>query len=282
MKPRLNRFLAADGHCFDVAIDHGFFNEPGFLSGIEDMERAVRAVVDAGPDAVQLTVGQAPLLQRVRGKHKPALVLRTDVANVYGRTLPRTLFSRMIAAPVEQALRLDAACLCINLFLLPDQPEVHAECIDNILALKPEADRYGVPLMIEPLVMKDNREAGGYAVDGDLDKIKALVRQAVELGADVIKADPCDDVSRYHEVVEVAGRIPILVRGGGRVSDEELMARTEELMKQGAKGIVYGRNVIQHPDPTAMTRALMAIVHDGADAAAALELLATPSAEARA
>ena len=141
------------------------------------------------------------------GKDKPALVLRTDVANVYGKTLPRTLFSLMIEQPVEQALRLDAACLCINLFLLPDQPEVHAQCVANICKLKPVAERYGMPLMIEPLVMKDNAQAGGYSVDGDLNKIKALVRQAVELGADVIKADPCDDPTKYHEVVEVAGRI---------------------------------------------------------------------------
>ena len=64
--------------------------------------------------------------------------------------------------------------------------------------------------------MKDNKEVGGYMVDGDLHKIKALVRQAVELGADVIKADPTDDVSEYHQVIEVAGRVPVLVRGGGR------------------------------------------------------------------
>jgi DhnA family fructose-bisphosphate aldolase class Ia len=44
-------------------------------------------------------------------------------------------------------------------------------------------------------------------------------------------------------------------------------------MKQGAKGIVYGRNVIQHENPTGMTQALMAIVHKGASAAEALTLL---------
>ena len=271
-KPRLNRFLAADGKCFDVAIDHGFFNEPGFLNGIENMEAAVHAVVEAAPDAVQLTVGQAPLLQNIPGE-KPALVLRTDVANVYGKTLPRHLFSLILEDAVEQALRLDAACLCVNLFLLPDQPEVHAACVQNILNLKPEADRYGVPLMIEPLVMQDNSAAGGYTVDGDLAKIKALVRQAVELGADVIKADPCDNPEDYHEVVEVAGRIPILVRGGGRVSDEEIFNRTETLMQQGVKGIVYGRNVIHHDNPPAMTRALMAIVHDDASASEAMNIL---------
>lgn len=271
-KPRLNRFLAADGKCFDVAIDHGFFNEPGFLGGIENMETAVKAVVEAAPDAIQLSVGQAPLLQNIPGK-KPALVLRTDVANVYGKTLPRTLFSLMLEDAVEQALRLDAACLCINLFLLPDQPEVHAACVHNILRLKPEADRYGVPLMIEPLVMQDNSAAGGYMVDGNLSKIKALVRQAVELGADVIKADPCDNPEQYHEVVEVAGHIPILVRGGGRVSDEEIFQRTETLMQQGVKGIVYGRNVIHHDNPPAMTKALMAIVHNGASSTEAMAIL---------
>lgn len=234
------------------------------------MAAAVKTVVEAAPDAVQLTVGQAPLLQNLPGP-KPALVLRTDVANVYGPTLPRTLFSLMLENAVEQALHLDAACLCVNLFLLPDHPEIHAACIQNILKLKPEADRYGMPLMVEPLVMKGGG-GGGYLVDGDLSKIKTLVRQAVELGADVIKADPCDDPTQYHEVVEVAGRIPILVRGGGKVSDEEIFRRTHTLMHQGAKGIVYGRNVVHHDDPAAMTRALMAIVHEDAtaDDAAAL------------
>jgi class I fructose-bisphosphate aldolase len=44
-------------------------------------------------------------------------------------------------------------------------------------------------------------------------------------------------------------------------------------MQQGARGIVYGRNVIQHPDPSAITRAFMAIVHDGATAEQALAIL---------
>lgn len=269
-QPRLNRFFGADRRCFDVAIDHGFFNEPGFLTGIEDMARAVRVVAQAGPDAVQLSLGQAPLLQQLPGKAKPALVVRTDVANVYGKELPRTLFSLLVEDVVEQAIKLDAACLCVNLLLLPGQPEVHAQCLANIVKLKPAAERYGMPVMIEPLVMQGNAAAGGYMVDGDLAKIKALVRQAAELGADVIKADPTDTVTDYHEVIEVAGRVPVLVRGGGRVSDEELMTRTEALMKQGASGIVYGRNVVQHADPRGVTRALMAIVHDGVRADEAL------------
>ena len=271
---RLNRlFNASSKRCFDVAVDHGFFNQPGFLQGIEDMRQVVATLVDAGPDAIQLTVGQARHLQAIPGKQKPALVLRTDTANVYGKELPDTAFSLMIEETMLQAVRLDAACVCVNLFQIPGAPDVTAQCIENILKLKPQADYYGIPMMVEPLVFQPNAIAGGYMVDGDLTKILHLVRQAVELGADVIKADPTDDVSQYHKVIEIASGIPVLVRGGGRVSDKEILVRTEGLLQQGASGIVYGRNVIQHPNPRGITQALMAMVHRNATVDEALKLI---------
>lgn len=271
---RLNRlFNAQSNRCFDVAVDHGFFNEGGFLKGIEDIGAAVATLVEANPDAIQLTIGQAPVLQSLPGKAKPALVLRSDVANVYGTDLPDHLFSRVIEDAAEQAVRLDAACLVVNLFNIPGEPEVTDDCIQNILDLKPQCDALAMPLMIEPLVFKPNAESGGYQVDGDLEKILPLVRQAVELGADVIKADPTDDPADYHQVIQIAGRIPVLVRGGGRVSDEEILQRTHVLLEQGAAGIVYGRNIIQHANPAGMTRALMALVHEGATPATAAKYL---------
>ena len=272
---RLNRlFNASSKRCFDVAVDHGFFNQPGFLQGIEDMRQVVATLVDAGPDAIQLTVGQARHLQSIPGKQKPALVLRTDTANVYGKELPATAFSLMIEETMLQAVRLDAACVCVNLFQIPGAPDVTAQCIENILHLKPKADYYGMPMMIEPLVFQPNAVAGGYMVDGDEVKISHLVRQAVELGADIIKADPTDDVSVYHKIIEIAGGVPVLVRGGGKVSDEVILQRTQALIEQGVSGIVYGRNVIQHENPAGITRALMAMLHDGVSAADALGMVA--------
>ncbi|MHB1179261.1 MAG: class I fructose-bisphosphate aldolase [Daejeonella sp.] len=262
---KLNRlFNGRSGNCFDVAIDHGFFNEFAFLSGIENIQKAVEVLVNAAPDAIQLTIGQAQYLQSIQGRQKPSLVLRTDVANVYGKELPRTLFSRMIENPVEQAVRLDATCVVVNLFSIPGQPEITDQCIQNILKIKPICEQYAMPLMVEPLVFRPNSEAGGYMVDGDPEKIIPLVRQGVELGADIIKADPTDDVSQYYRIVEIAGNIPVLVRGGGKATDKEILERTYGLMQQGVRGIVYGRNVIQHANPAGMTKALMAIVHEGA------------------
>jgi len=271
---RLNRlFNAKSGKCFDVAVDHGFFNTSGFLMGIESMPKTIETLVDAAPDAIQLTTGQARHLQSLPGKGKPALVLRTDTANIYGKELPDVRFNIALEEPILQAVRLDASCVCVNLFIVPGAPEIHQQCVENIMRMKVESDHYGMPLMIEPLVFRPNESGGGYTVNGDLDAIIHIVRQAIELGADVIKADPTDDVSQYHKVVETCGGVPILVRGGGKVDNETLLKRTAELLGQGVSGIVYGRNVIQHDSPAGITTALMAMLHDGADVETALKLV---------
>ncbi|MGH2668793.1 MAG: class I fructose-bisphosphate aldolase [bacterium] len=269
---RLNRlFNPRSGRCLDVAVDHGFAGESDFLVGIEDMAATVGTLVDAGPDAIQLTVGQAPLLQTRPGRDKPALVMRCDTANVYGGRAPDAAFSLLIEDPLGHAVRLDAACVVVNLMDVPGAEDLRRACIENVSRLKAACETTGMPLMVETLVMKP-AAGGGYTVDGDVAKISALVRQAVELGADVIKADPTDDVSEYHRVVQVA-RVPVLVRGGGRVEDEEILARTHSVLRQGASGIVYGRNIIQHTDPGAMTQALLAVVHDDWTPEKALTLL---------
>jgi len=258
--PRLNRLFAPDGKCFDLAIDHGVFRNPAFLAGIEDLPAAVATAVEAGPDAIQLGVGQTHLLQSVAGKQRPALVLRIDVANVYGEYLPAQLFCLTLAQSVEQAVRADAAAVVLNLFEAPGQTDLYRQCLANIAAVKPECERFAMPLMIEPLALGPGAK-GNYESSGDTVRIVSLVRQAVELGADLIKCDPPTEAADFHRAVEAASGCPVLARGGGRMDEEIVFQRTRELMRQGARGIVYGRNVIQHPRPRQMTQALMAIVH---------------------
>ena len=258
MNARLNRLFAADGKCLDVAVDHGLFGEPSFLAGIEDLRAAIATLVAAAPDAIQLSTGAAPLLQGLPGP-KPALVLRTDVANVYGPEPSPELFSELCENVVEQAVRLDAACVCVNLLELPGDANLRRQCVRNVSALRAACDATAMPLMVEPLVMRPS--AGGYGVDGDATKIATLVRQAVELGADVVKADPTDDLDDYPRVVQAAGGRPVLVRGGGRAAEEEILERSRRVLAAGASGLVYGRNVVQHEDPSGMVRRLLAIVH---------------------
>lgn len=263
-KARMNR-LFRNGGCLDVAIDHGVCNEPSFLIGLEDMPQTVEKLVEAGPDAIQMVYGQADLLQQRPERDKPALVMRIDMGNPYNSTRHRTMWSQLqnYNDPIIGALEMDAACVVVNLFMLPDEPELFRQCVENISRVRADCHRFGMPLMIEPLVMLPNDVRGGYQVDGDAEKIVTLVRLASEMGADIIKADPTSNPQDFHRVIEAA-RCPVLVRGGGREDLRNVLAKSAALMAQGANGLVYGRNIYQHDNPKAVVAALMAIIHEGA------------------
>jgi class I fructose-bisphosphate aldolase len=241
-KARMNR-LFTNGGCLDVAVDHGVCNEPGFLVGLEDMEGVVDTLVRAKPDAIQMTYGQADLLQSRPEKDKPALVMRIDMGNPYNGQRHRVMWSVLqnSGEPIGGALEMDAACVVVNLFMLPDEPELFRQCVGNISKVRADCH-----------------------VDGDAEKIVTLVRLASEMGADIIKADPTDDPEEFHRVVQAA-RVPVLVRGGGKEDLRAVLRKSAALMKQGAKGMVYGRNIYQHANPKAVVNALMAIIHQGAD-----------------
>ncbi len=274
---RLNRLLNA-GRCLDIAVDHGVCNEPSFLSGLEDMPAVMAQLLAAGPDAIQLNYGQADLLQHQPGRDKPALVMRLDMGNPYNATIHRVMWAVLQNEqdPVLPAVQMDAACVVVNLFMLPGEPDLFRQCVANIARVRADCDRYGMPLMIEPLVMAPHTERGGYMVDGDAEKIVTLVRLAREMGADIVKADPTTHAQDFHRVVQAA-RCPVLVRGGGREDLRQVFGRSRELLDQGAVGLVYGRNVYQHADPSAVVRALMALIHDNADASQAWDIYETGS-----
>lgn len=260
-KARMNRMFT-NGGCLDVAIDHGVCNEPSFMVGLEDMGAVVDTLIGAGPDAIQMAYGQADLLQSRSEKDKPALVMRIDMGNPYNDRRHRVMWSMLQNCdnPIVGALEMDAACVVINLFMLPDEPELFRQCVENVSKVRAACHSYGMPLMIEPLVMLPNEVRGGYQVDGDADKIVTLVRLASEMGADVIKADPTDNPEDFHRVVEAA-RVPVLVRGGGRIDLRSVFDKSAVLMAQGARGMVYGRNIYQHDNPKAVVAALMAMIH---------------------
>ncbi len=276
-KVRINRMFNASGKCLDVAIDHGVFNEYSFLDGLENMDHVVKTLVEAGTDAIQMNYGQADVLQKIPGKHKPALVMRTDAGNPYNAQTHRHMFNipAHMEDPVLAAVQVDAACVVVNLLLLPDEPELHMQTVRNISKIRELCTQYGMPLMIEPLVMAPNSEKGGYQVNGDKSLIVPLVRQARELGADIIKADPTDNPEDYHEVIEAA-RCPVLVRGGGKKPIDVVFAEAHAFLSQGAHGLVYGRNIYQHPNPRKIVKAFMAMIHEGANADEAVAIYNDP------
>lgn len=271
-KARMNRMFTR-GKCLDVALDHGVCNEPGFLVGLENMPGVIDALIEAKPDALQLAYGQSDLLQSRPEKDKPALVMRIDMGNPYNAQRHRVMWSMLQNhdEPIIGALEMDAACVVVNLFMLPDEPELFRQCVENISKVRAACSKYAMPLMIEPLVMLPNDVRGGYQVDGDAEKIITLVRLASEMGADIIKADPTDQPEDFHRVVEAA-RVPVLVRGGGKDNLKSVLLKSSALLRQGAVGLVYGRNIYQHDKPRAIVTALMAMIHNDASGEEAWEI----------
>lgn len=270
-KVRLNR-LFNQGKCLDVAIDHGIANEPDFLIGLEDIASVMQSLVTAQPDAIQVNYGQADLLQQLPQRQKPALVLRTDVGNAYNAARHREMWAVLHNPddPILAALQMDAAAVVVNLYLIPNEPGIFRQCVENIGRLRHACERYAMPLMIEPLVMAPAGQGAAYGSLGDVEKMVPLVRLARELGADIIKVDPTDRVEEFHRVVEAA-RCPTLVRGGGKGELAGVLNKSAALMAQGASGMVYGRNVYQHDNPARVVAALMAIIHQGVSGQEALE-----------
>jgi DhnA family fructose-bisphosphate aldolase class Ia len=271
-KVRMNR-LFNQGKCLDVAIDHGIANEPDFLIGLENIAQVMHSLIAAQPDAIQVNYGQADLLQNTPLRNKPALVMRTDVGNAYNAARHREMWAVLHnpEAPILAALQMDAAAVVVNLYMIPDEPGIFRQCVENIGRLRHACERYAMPLMIEPLVMAPAGLGVAYGSLGDVEKMVPLVRLARELGADIIKADPTDRVQDFHRIVEAA-RCPTLVRGGGKGELSAVLEKSAALMAQGASGMVYGRNVYQHSNPSRVVSALMAIVHQGASGEQALEI----------
>lgn len=232
------------------------------MSGLENIERVMSSLIDARPDAIQVNYGQADLLQAAPQRNKPALVMRTDVGNAYNAARHREMWAVLHNPdqPLLAALQMDAAAVVVNLYMIPDEPDIFRQCVENIGRLRHACERYAMPLMIEPLVMAPAGQGAAYGSIGDVEKMVPLVRLARELGADIIKADPTERVEDFHRIVEAA-RCPTLVRGGGKGELRAVLDKSAALMAQGASGMVYGRNVYQHDNPAQVVRALMAIIH---------------------
>ena len=88
------------------------------------------------------------------------------------------------------------------------------------------------------------------------------MRLCGELGADIIKTNWPGDEASFRRLVESANGIPVVLAGGSRLEDEELLSRMESAMSAGAIGCSVGRNIFMHRSPEAITRALSRVIRE--------------------
>jgi fructose-bisphosphate aldolase, class I len=255
-----------------IALDLGVFGSESFVTGIEDLSDAIARMNTAGADVLQVNVGGLRMIQRNPALTTLPIALRLDATNIYeSRTLP-SVFTVGTADSVVLAHDPRVKTVVLNLIEFDEEPTVQERCIALIQQVRAALADSDTALMVEPLVMRRNAEGiiGGAFEASDL---VALVRQGVELGADAIKVDAPSDASQFRRLVEVATPIPVLLRGGGKVTERVILERAKAAIDAGARGVVFGRNVVQHPNPPAFLAALRAVVHDNASIDEAMKYL---------
>lgn len=265
-------FNPKSGKCINIALDLGIFGARSFSKGIEDLAKALPEIIAGEPDAIQLNPGGLKIFNSLNLKTDVGIALRLDVTNVYEARDIEYPWDTANVATLRDAFDKKVNVVVLNLLNLDENSRLQEQCIQNIQIIGAKCRDEGIPLMIEPLVMTAKPGAGSASV-GDVDKIAALVRQAVELGADLIKVDPTAPMTDFGQVVEIASGVPVLVRGGGSVPPRELLERTRTAMETGASGVVYGRNIVQHPTPAKFIQSIRAIVHENASVDEAMLVL---------
>jgi DhnA family fructose-bisphosphate aldolase class Ia len=106
------------------------------------------------------------------------------------------------------------------------------------------------------------------------------VRLCAELGADIVKTNWPGDGDSFAQLVVAANGIPVVLAGGSRLDDLELLTRMEQAVSGGAIGCSVGRNIFMHRSPEAITRALSRVIREKWSAEKAFEALQRELTEA--
>ena len=249
------------GRTVIVALDHG--NAAGIVRGLEDPLSIVKICDGAGADGVLITPG---VLEQVHGSlGNLSVFLRLDGAvSTAGPGGPMRLF-----CDVQQAVKLGADAAVVNCTVGAAHEAFELEKVGRVSS---EGRDWGLPVVAEMLserMMANHMDMTGAGEDELPEDVGADVglaaRLGAELGADAIKTRYSGDRESFRRIVASVGR-PILV-AGGPMRDGTLastLGLVDEVLEAGASGVIFGRNVWQHPDPAEALRAICAMVHDDA------------------
>lgn len=254
---RLRRLLGTDGRGVIVPMDHGVSDGP--VEGLARPEAATRRVRDGGADSVILHKG----LVRAVADELGTLGFWVHVSA--STALNPDPNDKRIVATVEECVRLGADGISVHVNV---GAPTESRMIEDLGRVAGACDAAGLPL----LAMMYPR---GHEIRDphDLALVKHVARLGYELGADVLKVPYTGDPRSFREVVQSVD-VPVLISGGPRAkSEREFLAMVAGSIEAGGAGVSVGRNLWQHPDPTAMTRAVSRLVHERATLDDALETL---------
>jgi DhnA family fructose-bisphosphate aldolase class Ia len=234
------------------AFSHGT-SVPTVLPGIEDPTGRLEAVRQGGADCIFLAPGLieslAPVIARSRGLGIVAKVTATA-------TRGGTPHQERLITSVESCVELGADGVVA---LLPFAPENEPDIISLAGQLGETCRKLAVPFIAEAEFPNAYYGDEDYAASWGLPYLKRSARLCAELGADIVKSNWPGTPEEFAEIVECVS-VPVVVAGGSRESDLDLLTKVQAARSAGAIGCSVGRNIFQHDDPAKITAALSAVV----------------------
>jgi DhnA family fructose-bisphosphate aldolase class Ia len=229
--------LAENGRAVIVAIDHPLYAWP--CRGLEDRSSVLRAVADAGADAVICSYGTLRDLRDAFGGAAPIMKLDLTTVSV-GGDYPESEY--VLGYRVEDAVRLGAAAVLTYVQL---GTPFELDALRTAAHVAARADELGLPYVCEIT---------------SPDSVAAAARAAAELGAHVVKTTMPSPPEAMAEVA--ACGVPVVLAGGDFDPDDaNLLETVRRALAAGAAGVAHGRNVWGRPDPSAAVAALRELVH---------------------
>jgi 3-hydroxy-5-phosphonooxypentane-2,4-dione thiolase len=241
MKNRISKIIRPeDNRCVMLAVDHGYFLGP--TERLEVPSNTIKPLLSYA-DSLMLTRGI--LRTSVNPNNNIPIVLRVSGAS---SIIGEDLSNETITTSVEEAIRLNATCLALSIFV---GSKYEHQTLSNLAKLVDEGERYGIPVLAVTAVGKEMARDARY--------LSLSCRIAAELGAHIVKTYYCEN---FEKVVEGCP-IPVIIAGGKKLPKEvDALELAYNAVQHGAAGVDMGRNIWQSDYPVEMIKAVRSIVHE--------------------
>jgi fructose-bisphosphate aldolase/2-amino-3,7-dideoxy-D-threo-hept-6-ulosonate synthase len=250
---RLKRVIDHDGVSIICALDHGM-TSPTFLEPLASIEERTTEAVAGGANVIMMSKGMIRLAEPAFGPETSLALLLSASANA-GEDRPSVVH----IAQVEEALRLGADAVVLFVAL---SGESEPGMIRTLAEVGEACERAGMPFIAEAEFPTTYARVEDLADAYGFEYLRRNVRLCAELGADIVKTNWPGDGESFGKLVEATSGIPVVLAGGSRVPDRELLDRMEAAVAAGGIGCSVGRNIFMHESPEALTRALSRVIRE--------------------
>lgn len=240
MKNRLsNIFSPKTGRTVMLAIDHGYFMGP--TTGLERIDLSIVPLLQYA-DTLMCTRGI------LRSIIPPTFTKGTVIRASGGPSILKELSNEQIAMDVEDALRLNACAVAVQVFI---GGEFETQSISNMTRLIDSGMKHGLPVLGVTAVGKNMNRDAKY--------MRLASRIVAELGATFVKTYY---VEEGFDTVVASCPVPIVIAGGKKIPEKDALKMAYNAIQQGALGVDMGRNIFQSENPVAMIQAIRKVVHE--------------------